>query len=345
MGFAVNASTIGMAAASLLVAAFANRIKRAAGIWISLALLSIPTALLGVTQDLTTFTILRVLQGVFMSTAFTLTLTHLSERCTLTAIGGAMAAYITGNVASNLFGRLLASGLADNFGLAESFYAFSVLNLAGALIAFLYFKDGPPLSSSTPAASSVFAAWRTHLGNPRLRAAFGIGFIMLFVFVGVFSYVNFVIAEPPFALPQMYIGLVYLVFVPAILTTPVASAVTRRHGARPTFLATMAVTLVGLMLLATSSLALMLLGLTLVGAALFFGQSVATAFVGRSAQHDHAAANGLYLASYYIGGIAGALILGQIFVAFGWTAAVAVLSGLIVIAALLGLKFHEDAPE
>lgn len=48
---------------------------------------------------------LRILQGVFMATAFTLTLTYLSEQCDVTAAGGAMAAYIAGDVASNLFWR------------------------------------------------------------------------------------------------------------------------------------------------------------------------------------------------------------------------------------------------
>src|SRR6266581_1970959 len=41
MGFAVNASTIGMAAASLLVALFSRRIDRRLGILVGLALLSI----------------------------------------------------------------------------------------------------------------------------------------------------------------------------------------------------------------------------------------------------------------------------------------------------------------
>src|SRR5262249_14694832 len=44
MGFAVNASTIGMAAAGLAVALLSHRIDRRSGILVSLAALSIPTA-------------------------------------------------------------------------------------------------------------------------------------------------------------------------------------------------------------------------------------------------------------------------------------------------------------
>src|SRR5262249_61619721 len=79
MGFAVNASTMGMAAAGLIVSVFSQRIDRRFGILVSLALLSIPTALLAIAPDLTTFTVLRVAQGLCMASAFTLTLAYLGE--------------------------------------------------------------------------------------------------------------------------------------------------------------------------------------------------------------------------------------------------------------------------
>src|SRR5271166_6117581 len=45
MGFAVNASTMGMAVAGLVVALFSRRIDRRLGVLVSLVLLSIPTTL------------------------------------------------------------------------------------------------------------------------------------------------------------------------------------------------------------------------------------------------------------------------------------------------------------
>jgi MFS transporter, YNFM family, putative membrane transport protein len=54
--------------------------------------------------------------------------------------GGAFAACITGNVASNLIGRLMSAALADILGLSWNFYFFAVLNSAGSSIR----MDGPP---------------------------------------------------------------------------------------------------------------------------------------------------------------------------------------------------------
>ena len=60
MGTAVNASTMGMAAAGILAALFSRRIGRRRGIVASLALLSIPTALLAGAPGLGTLTALRI---------------------------------------------------------------------------------------------------------------------------------------------------------------------------------------------------------------------------------------------------------------------------------------------
>src|SRR5438067_10763996 len=53
MGFAVNASTLGMAVAGLAVALFSRYIDRQLGILVSLVLLAVPTALLAVAPNLT----------------------------------------------------------------------------------------------------------------------------------------------------------------------------------------------------------------------------------------------------------------------------------------------------
>src|SRR5258706_7736105 len=105
MGIAVNASTFGMAASGLAVGFFSRRIDRRLGILLSLTILAIPTTLLAIAPDLTTFTILRIIQGLCMASAFTLTLAYLGENSGATDTAGAFAAYITGNVASNLVGR------------------------------------------------------------------------------------------------------------------------------------------------------------------------------------------------------------------------------------------------
>lgn len=345
MGFAVNASTIGMAIAGLVVAYFSRHIDRRIGIFASLALLAVPTALLASAPDLATFTALRIAQGLCMSAAFTLMLAYLAEHCSAQEVAAAFAAYIAGNVASNLFGRLMSAALADAFGLAGNFYVFALLNLAGALLVWFTLSRTPSVLVPMSAVRSPWNVWRDHLANPALRVAFALGFLILFVFLGTFTYVNFVLARPPLALSAMALGVVYFVFVPSMITTPLAGRAVQRFGARRAVVAGLATAALGLPLLVLPNLAAVLAGMVLVAVGTFFAQATTTGFVGRAATTDRASANGIYLASYFLGGLVGAAVLGQVFDALGWGAVVVGLAIAIAAAALLASRLTLPQPQ
>jgi predicted MFS family arabinose efflux permease len=338
MGFAVNASTIGMALGGLAVALFGGALDRRLGILLSLALLAIPTVLLSTLPGLPLFTLLRIVQGLCMSTAFALTLAYLGEHTSAADTAGAFAAYITGNVASNLFGRLLAAGVVDHLGLVANFYVFAALNLAGAVLVWFTVERAPPMPTADASRRAPMASFLVHLGTPALRAAFAIGFLILFAFIGTFTYVNFVLVRPPFGIGMMMLGAVYFVFLPSVVTTPLAGRTAARFGTRPTLWASFALAAAGLPLLLGASFAGLLLGLALIGVGTFFAQATATGFVGRAATSDRGAASGLYLASYFLGGLAGSVVLGQLFDHLGWTACVIGIGVALLLGALLAVR-------
>ena len=340
MGLAVNAATLGMAAGSLAVAFFSRHIERRRGVMLALGVLAVPTLLLAHAPGLGTFAALRVVQGLCMATAFALTLSYLAEQCSAAETAGAFAAYITGNVASNLVGRLVAAAAVDHLGLAGNFYLFAAMNVAGAVL--VYFGLARTQPAAMPAASPL-QRWREHLRNERLRAAFAIGFLILFAFIGTFTYVNFVLVRPPLALGMMALGFVYLVFAPSIITTPLAGRAVARWGVRPTIWAALALAIAGLPLVLAPSLPLVLAGLALIGVGTFFAQATATGFVGRAATTDRGSASGLYLASYFLGGLAGAAVLGWLYDRQGWTACVAGIGTALAAAAWLALRLQTPA--
>lgn len=337
MGLAVNASTLGMAVGALAVAFFNRRIDRRVGIAASLALLAIPTALLSSAPDLFAFACLRIAQGLCMATAFALTLSYLAERCSAAQSAGAFAAYISGNVASNLVGRLMAAALVDHLGIAFNFIVFSVLNLAGALLVWFWLGRASPAPMPS-GASPLLALWSGHLRNPALRASFAVGFLILFAFIGTFTYVNFVLVRAPLGLSMMAVGFVYFVFLPSIVATPLAGKAVARFGTRPVFWGALAVALAGLPLLVLPAVPGVLAGLSMVGAGTFFAQATATGFVGRAGSADSGSASGIYLASYFAGGLAGTAVLGFVFQRFGWPACVAGIGAALLLAARLGAR-------
>jgi predicted MFS family arabinose efflux permease len=335
IGLAANAGTLGMAISGLLVGVLSGSVERKRAIALCLLFLSIPTAALAFAPNLVIFAVLRVAQGLFMAGAFTLTLTHLAERCAIKT-PQALAAYVTGVVASNLIGRLTAAFVASLVGAEQSFLFFALLNLAGAaLVSVALHANAPePIGS----AGRFWAPWLKHLAEPELRRTFAIGFLILFGFIGVFTYVGFVLMKPPHALSMTALGLVFLVFFPSMITTPMAGAAVRNHGPGKAATASLAIALLGLVLMLVPSLISVIAGMTLVGIGTFFAQAVATGHVGRIAKGDKAAASGLYLSSYYCGGLAGAAVIGQLFDRSGWPAAVAGVFFALAAAAVLGLK-------
>ena len=56
--------------------------------------------------------------------------------------------------------------------------------------------------------------------------------MILFAFIGTFTYVNFVLSREPLAVSPMALGFVYFVFLPSIFTTPLAGRVVARFGTR-----------------------------------------------------------------------------------------------------------------
>ena len=214
--------------------------------------------------------------------------------------------------------------------------------LAGAILATLLVSTTlnrnmlpAPMGTSR---HSPLAVWAQHLANPVLRAAFGIGFCILFAFLGTFSFVNFVLVRPPLLVGPMALGWVYLVFLPSIFTTAVAGRVVEPVGAQLALWGGLVIAGGGLPLLVRSSLPATLLGLVLVGVGTFLAQAVATGVVGRAAAGDRAAASGMYLFAYYAGGLTGTAVLGFVFDQFGWNACVLGIGIALAGAALLGSR-------
>jgi hypothetical protein len=86
-----------------------------------------------------------------------------------------------------------------------------------------------------------------------------------------------------------------------------------------------------------------LIGMVLVAIGTFCAQAAATGFVGHAATRDRDAATGIYLASYFFGGLIGTAALGQLFDRLGWVACVAGIAFSLAIAAILALRLKISA--
>ncbi len=96
-----------------------------------------------------------------------------------------------------------------------------------------------------------------------------IGFCILFAFIGTFTYINFVLVRPPVAVGMMTVGVIYLVFAPSIVTTPLAGNAVGRWETRPTMWGALGLAGLGLPLVLAPHLETFITGMVLIGVGTF----------------------------------------------------------------------------
>ncbi len=72
-----------------------------------------------------------------------------------------------------------------------------------------------------------------HLRNPQLLATYAVGFGTLFTFVALFTYVNFVLAAPPFNLTPTLLGAIFVTYLAGAVTVLGLGRAIARFGRRP----------------------------------------------------------------------------------------------------------------
>ena len=87
-----------------------------------------------------------------------------------------------------------------------------------------------------------------HLRNPRLLTTYLVGFNVLFSLVGVFTYITFYLAAPPFSLSTSKLSLLFVVYLVGLIATPLAGALLPRVGLRTGITGSILLSLVGVLL-------------------------------------------------------------------------------------------------
>jgi len=333
----VAASTLAIVLAAPLVGALADRFGRKRVIVWSALLLSIPTMLAATADGLGQLLVWRFWQGVFTPGVFAVTVAYINEEWADGA-GSAMAAYVGGTVLGGFSGRMIAAFVAAETSWRWSFAVLGVVALLCAVGMWAWLPPESRAAQPRPAREMARAMLR-HLRNPRLAATYAVGFCVLFTLLGTFTYVNFYLAAPPFRLGTRALGLVFTVYLAGAVFTPIAGRAIDRMGHRFALTMGMAIAASGLALTLAPHLASVLAGLAMCCTGAWIAQSAASSYIGTVAREARAAAVGLYVMFYYLGGSFGSELPGRFWSWGGWPATVGLMVAVQFVTVALATAF------
>jgi predicted MFS family arabinose efflux permease len=249
-----------------------------------------------------------------------------------------MAAYVAGTVLGGFSGRMVSALVAAEFSWRWSFVALGVLDVLGAVAMWIWLPADRRRKPAPRTASMAGAMWR-HLRNPRLAATYAVGFCVLFTLVAAFTYVNFYLAAPPFGLSTRGLGLVFTVYLVGAAITPIAGRAIDRMGHRFALTMAMAGGAAGISLTLVPHLVFVMAGLAMCCTGVWIAQSSASSYIGTVAKEAQAAAVGLYVMFYYLGGSFGSELPGHFWTRGGWPVCVALIVAVQLLTVTLGAIF------
>jgi MFS transporter, YNFM family, putative membrane transport protein len=338
----VSAATFAVAIIAPVTGILADRIGRKRVIVTAMAALAVPTALAGLARSLDALIFWRFVQGLFLPPVFAVTVAYIGEEFPQTATQ-MTSLYVAASGIGGFLSRFLSGLLAQHWGWHAAFFGLALVTLCCAAGCALLLPQERRFRKSGNLLSGL-SLMAGHLGNPRLLVTYAVGAGVLFSFVGLFTYVNFLLAAPPFALSTQSLGTIFLVYLVGVVTTPLAGRLVGPLGRRRLVVACGLVWLLGLGITLVPSLPAILLGLAMAVSCGFLCQSLATSYVAVTAREARSSAVGLYVTCYYLGGGTGAVVPGYVWGAAGWPGCIAVVALMVMAITAFAAAFWTDRP-
>ncbi len=335
-GLTVSAATMGLGLAVLPWVAIGERWGRVRSMKaavlgaaaISLASAAAPTV--------ETLLVARVLCGALLAAVPVLAVAYVHEQLGPAAAARAVAAYVAGTTLGGASGRLLAGLLAEPMGWRASLAVVALLSATAAVTFSLLARGAPPTGTSRARlVPGILAA----LANLRLSSIALQTFLLIGVFVGMYSYLTFRLQEPPYSLSPAAIALLTLCYLVGTLTARLSAHVVSRLGYRGTVLVGILTMGAGLGLTCVEPLIGVVAGLALFTGAWFLTHAAASAETGARAPADSRAhASAVYTIAFYLGSAVGGWVLGLLFHAAGWPGFALGGATLVVLAGVIALS-------
>lgn len=345
VGLTVTASLLAVAIMAPFVGAISDRLGRKRLIVLAAFGVVIPTLLVATSPTLAVMVAWRFAQGLMLPFIFAVTVAYIGDECDGPEMIRAAGAYSIGAIIGGFSGRLIEGLAADFLGWRLGFVVLAALTACGAAFIQVNLPRETRFRRVGGGIRATLATYADHLANARVLATCAVGFGMLFSVVGTFTFVNFLLAAPPFGLGPSQLGFVFAVYLVGAVATGIGTALAVRFGRRAALVMAAALTTAGLLLTLVPTLRAVVPGLAAACGGLFIVQSLSLGFIGTAVRRAKSSAVGLYVSIYYTGGALGGVLPAWLWHHAGWPGVVALMVLVQMVIIVLGLRFWtENAP-
>jgi predicted MFS family arabinose efflux permease len=263
----------------------------------------------------------RFVLGLALPPIFTVVVAYIGEEWPPGQAMSVMGVYMAATSVGGFAGRFVSGLLADTVGWRAGFAMTAAMTLAcGIAVAAILPRERNFTRQDGFAMSG--RQMLAHLRNPQLLATYAVGFGTLFTFVALFTYVNFLLAAPPFNLSPTLLGAIFVTYLAGAAAVLGLGRAIARFGRRPLVIGAIALWVSGALLTLAPWLPVIIAGLAVAACGGFIVQATSTGYVALTAQSGRTSAIGFYAASYYVGGSIGAVLPGLTWSTGGWAACV-----------------------
>jgi predicted MFS family arabinose efflux permease len=322
VSLAITATTLAIAISAPFAGALADMLGRKRVIAAAMLVATGPLVMIALAPSLHVLVLWRFALGLALPPIFTVVVAYIGEEWPPAQATGAMGVYMAATGVGGFAGRLVSGLLADLVGWRSGFLITAALTFAcGLAVAVIL-----PRERNFTRSGGILASGRAmlgHLRNRQLLATYAVGFGTLFTFVALFTYVNFLLAAPPFNLTPTLLGSIFVTYLAGSFTVLWLGRAITRFGRRTMVLAAIVIWCAGALLTLVPSLPVIILALAVAASGGFIVQATSTAYVALTAESGRTSAIGFYAASYYVGGSVGAVLPGLTWSVGGWPACVA----------------------
>jgi MFS transporter, YNFM family, putative membrane transport protein len=332
----MTASTAAIALSAPFTGALADVLGRKRLIVAAMFAITVPTVIMTFAATVPQLVLWRFVQGLLVPPIFTVTVAYVGDEWPPRDVARVAGLYVTGASIGGFSGRFIPGILTDVIGWRSAIQIVALITLVAAVIVTLMLPRERQFVRSGGLLLSLSQMFR-HFRDRRLVATFAIGFGVLFNFIAAFTYVSFHLAGPPYFFSPTLLGALFFTYLVSSPFLPWTGRAIALFGRRRLVLGTIAVWIVGALLLLASPVWIIIAGLTLCAVCGMLCQTISTGYVTLTAKEGRSSAVGLYASTFYIGGSAGAFLTGIAWTTAGWSGCVAVIVAMQVIMAVIVL--------